>query len=143
VFKLRGGPHVGGAHEFTITAAGLTVYPRLESVVGWHRPPEISREGVGLGTGVPGLDIMLGGGLLPYSSTLVMGTPGAGKTLLGLSFLMEGAARGERGLLAGFHETEPDLIATAARIGLDLRGATEAGLVRILWNPPLELSADA
>jgi circadian clock protein KaiC len=72
-----------------------------------------------------------------------MGTPGSGKTLLGLSFLMEGAARGERGLLAGFHETEPDLITTAARIGLDLRGAIATGMVRVLWDPPLELSADA
>jgi circadian clock protein KaiC len=143
VLKLRGGPHVGGAHEFSIGESGLTVHPRLESVAGRHRPQEMTREGVGLGTGVGALDTMLGGGLLPYSSTLVMGTPGSGKTLLGLSFLMEGAVRGERGLLAGFHETEPDLITTAARIGLDLRGAIEAGLVRIQWEPPLELSADA
>ena len=141
VLKLRGGRHVGGAHEFLITDDGLTVHPRLESVVGWRRPPEQS-SGL-LGTGVPGLDAMLGGGLMPFSSTLLMGTPGAGKTLLGLSFLLEGARRGERGLLAGFHETEPALMSTAARIGLDLRGAIESGLIRIMWDPPLELSADA
>jgi circadian clock protein KaiC len=35
------------------------------------------------------------------------------------------------------------LMSTAARIGLDLRGAIESGLIRILWDPPLELSADA
>src|SRR5215218_8319278 len=143
VLKLRGGPHVGGAHEFTISEVGLTIHPRLESVAGRHRPQEMTRDGVGLGTGVLALDTMLGGGLLPYSSTLVMGTPGSGKTLLGLSFLMEGAARGERSLLAGFHETEPDLITTAARIGLDLQEAIAAGLIRVLWDPPLELSADA
>ena len=143
VLKLRGGQHVTGAHEFAITGDGLTVFPRLESVTGGYRPPENLGERSGLGTGVPGLDAMLGGGLLPLSSTLVMGTPGAGKTLLGLSFLMDGANRGERGLMAGFHETEPDLITTAAGIGLDLRGAVEAGLIHILWNPPLELSADA
>jgi circadian clock protein KaiC len=143
VLKLRGGPHVGGAHEFAISEIGLTIHPRLESVAGQHRPQEITRQGVGLGTGVSALDTMLGGGLLPYSSTLVTGTPGSGKTLLGLSFLMEGAVRGERGLLAGFHETEPDLITTAARVGFDLRGAIEAGLIRVLWDPPLELSADA
>ena len=79
---------------------------------------------------------MLGGGLMPFSSTLLMGTPGAGKTLLGLSYLLEGARRGERGLLAGFHETEPALMSTAARIGLDLRGAIESGLIRIMWDPP-------
>ena len=143
IIKLRGGPHVAGSHTFSITETGLTIFPRLESVVGGTPRPENPREGQGLGTGVPGLDTMLGGGLLPFSSTLVMGTPGSGKTLLGLSFLMEGASRGERGVLAGFHETPPDLIATAAGIGLDLQGAIEAGLIRVLWDPPLELSADA
>jgi circadian clock protein KaiC len=141
VLKLRGGHHVTGAHQFTITDHGLTVHPRLESVVGGRRPPE--QPGALLGTGVPGLDAMLGGGLMPLSSTLVMGTPGAGKTLLGLCYLLEGARHGERGLLTGFHETEAALMSTAARIGLDLRGAVESGLVRILWDPPLELSADA
>jgi circadian clock protein KaiC len=141
VIKLRGGRHVAGAHEFVITEDGITVHPRLESVVGWHRPPEQPSEL--LGTGVAGLDAMLGGGLIPFSSTLLMGTPGAGKTLLGLSYLVEGARRGERGLLAGFHETEAGLMSTAARIGLDLRGAVESGLIAIQWDPPLELSADA
>jgi circadian clock protein KaiC len=141
VLKLRGGRHVTGAHEFTITEDGLTVHPRLESVVGRRRPPE--QPGELLGTGVPGLDAMLGGGLMPFSSTLLMGTPGAGKTLLGLSYLVEGARRGERGLLTGFHETEAALMTTAARIGLDLQGAIESGIIRIMWDPPLEISADA
>jgi len=141
VIKLRGGRHVTGAHEFLINEDGITVHPRLESVVGWRRPPEQPREL--LGTGVAGLDAMLGGGLIPFSSTLLMGTPGAGKTLLGLSYLLEGARRGERGLLAGFHETEAGLMSTAARIGLDLQGAIESGLIDIQWEPPLELSADA
>src|SRR5829696_2252657 len=141
VIKLRGGRHVTGAHEFQITEDGITVHPRLESVVGRRRPPEQPSEL--LGSGVAGLDAMLGGGLIPFSSTLLMGTPGAGKTLLGLSYLVEGARRGERGLLAGFHETEAGLMSTAARIGLDLRGAVESGLIAIQWDPPLELSADA
>ena len=81
VLKLRGGRHVTGAHEFLITDDGLTVHPRLESVVGWRRPPE-QPSGL-LGTGVPGLDAMLGGGLMPFSSTLLMGTPGAGKPCSG------------------------------------------------------------
>src|SRR3712207_3447890 len=56
ILKLRGGPHVGGAHEFGINEVGLTIHPRLESVVGDRRPQEITRDGVGLGTGVPALD---------------------------------------------------------------------------------------
>lgn len=141
VAKLRGGKHAGGVHEFAITDAGITVYPRLESLAGQHRPSEDAGEG--LGTGVPALDAMLGGGLRPFSATMVLGTPGAGKTILGLSYLAEGARRGERGLIAAFHETPADIATTAAGVGLDLARHIDDGLVRVLWEPPLELSADA
>lgn len=77
------------------------------------------------------------------SNTLVLGIPGVGKTLLGLTFLAEGARREERGLIAAFHETETDLALTSAGISLDLARHFDSGLVRVLWNPPLELSADA
>lgn len=86
---------------------------------------------------------MLGGGLMPFSSTMVLGTPGAGKTLLGLSFLAEGAQRGERGLIAGFHETAEDLAKTAQGIGLDLGRHITDGRIVVLWDPPVEISADA
>lgn len=140
VIKMRASRSIGGLHEFSVTDAGITVFPRLEALVGTVRRPQSAEHG--MGTGVPGLDAMLGGGLMPYSSTLVMGTPGVGKTILGLHFLVEGADRGERGLLAGFHETAEDLITTAERIGLDLRRHIDSGLIQVLWDAPLELSAD-
>jgi circadian clock protein KaiC len=141
VVKMRGARHAGGTHEFAITRSGMVIHPRIESLVGDHRPGEAP--GQVLKTGVDGLDAMLGGGLLPFSSTLVVGTPGAGKTLLGLSFLAEGAKVKERGLIAGFHETTKDLIATAEGIGLDLAHHIERGQLRVQWDPPLELSVDA
>jgi circadian clock protein KaiC len=140
VIKMRAAGSIGGIHEFSISEAGVAVFPRLEALAGTSRRPQAAEHG--MGTGIAGLDAMLGGGLMPYSSTLVMGTPGVGKTILGLHFLVEGADRGERGLLAGFHETAHDLILTAEGIGLDLRRHIESGLIRVLWNAPLELSAD-
>jgi circadian clock protein KaiC len=140
IMKLRGARHIPGAHEFSITDAGIAVHPRLESIVGRNRPAEDPR--AVLGTGVAGLDAMLGGGFMPYSSTLVIGTPGAGKTLLGLSFLTEGAERGEPGLIAGFHEPPADLVQTAAGIGLNLGANIENGLIRVMWDSPIELSVD-
>jgi circadian clock protein KaiC len=140
VVKMRGVRYISGSHEFTITEEGLAVFPRLESLAGYQRRAMDALHG--LGTGVSGLDAMLGGGLMPLSTTLVMGTPGAGKTILGLSFLIEGAARGERGLLVTFHETEADLITTAQRVGLDLRSYVESGMIQVLWHAPLELSVD-
>jgi KaiC/GvpD/RAD55 family RecA-like ATPase len=41
-------------------------------------------------TGIPQLDEMLGGGLIPGTLTVVMGATGIGKTQLGLSYLNEG-----------------------------------------------------
>ncbi|MGE3410110.1 MAG: RAD55 family ATPase [Pirellulales bacterium] len=51
-------------------------------------------------TGVPGLDDLLGGGLLPGTLTVVVGATGAGKTQLGLQFAHAGQqAEGQRGVL--------------------------------------------
>jgi len=49
-------------------------------------------------TGVPGLDEILKGGLLPGRSYLVRGGPGTGKTTLGFHFLCEGLAKQEKPL---------------------------------------------
>ena len=53
-----------------------------------------------LETGIPRLDQLLGGGLLPGSLTVVMGATGIGKTQLGLSFANHGRHQeGEPGIL--------------------------------------------
>jgi circadian clock protein KaiC len=141
VVKLRGARHRGGVHEFAITDSGIVVFPRLESIAGYHRRATEATHGLGIG--VPVLDTMLGGGLMPVSTTLVMGTPGAGKTILGLNFIVEGAENGEPGLHVTFHETAEELISTAEGVGLDLRRHIDRDLVRVLWNPPLEVGVDA
>ncbi|MCM2372964.1 RAD55 family ATPase [Aporhodopirellula aestuarii] len=52
-----------------------------------------------LKTGIPALDDMLGGGLLPGKLAVVLGATGIGKTQLGISFANQGAAQeGERGI---------------------------------------------
>jgi KaiC/GvpD/RAD55 family RecA-like ATPase len=48
-------------------------------------------------TGVPGLDDLLGGGLLPGTLTLVVGATGIGKTQLGLQFAAAGRRQEGRG----------------------------------------------
>ena len=53
-----------------------------------------------LSTGVPGLDEMLGGGLLPGTLTVVVGATGIGKTQLGLQFAQAGERQeGRRGIV--------------------------------------------
>ena len=65
-------------------------------------------------TGIAGLDDVLNGGLTPHRMYLVEGTPGTGKTTLGLGFLLAGAKIGETGLYITLAETEVELRAVAA-----------------------------
>ena len=53
-----------------------------------------------LETGLPELDRLLGGGLLPGTQTVVVGGTGVGKTQLGLQFLQQGQLQeGQRGVV--------------------------------------------
>ena len=55
-------------------------------------------------TGVPGLDEMLDGGLIPSRTYVVSGASGTGKTTLALQFLIEGSRRGERVMYVALDE---------------------------------------
>lgn len=149
VEKLRGVDHVRGWHTFDITPSGAHIYPRLESLtprrqkhVLFDAPPARPLER-NSGFAVAGLDDMLGGGLERESSTLVVGTPGSGKTLMGLAFLSAGAEQGEKGMFLGFHEHPETLLDKADAVALSLRKAVERRDVRIHWVDPNELNADA
>jgi circadian clock protein KaiC len=73
-----------------------------------------------MSTGIAGLDDILGGGLTPQRIYLVEGSPGTGKTTLGLQFLLDGAAKGESGLYITLSETADELCAVAATHGWSL-----------------------
>lgn len=75
-----------------------------------------------IATGVPGLDHVLAGGLPAGHLYLVEGASGAGKTTLGLQFLMEGVRRGEKVLWCTLAETEAQLRGSASSHGWDLHG---------------------
>jgi len=141
VAKLRGSNYLHGHHGFAIGDDGIVVFPRMEAAharlqPGWPEPGER------LAFGIAGLDAMAAGGPMVGSSTLVLGTPGAGKTVLGLHFLDEGTRRGEPGLLAGFQETSSGVASTAGGIGIGLGRHLDSGLVRMTWRPPLEFEPD-
>ena len=72
--------------------------------------------------GVPGLDDILSGGLLPGHVYLLEGNPGTGKTTTALRFLLEGAEKGEKGLYITLSETESELRAGAKSHGWDIDG---------------------
>jgi circadian clock protein KaiC len=65
-------------------------------------------------TGIPGLDEALGGGLPRGRATLVVGSPGAGKTIFAVQTLAEGVRLGEAGVFLTFEESAKDLLANVA-----------------------------
>ena len=72
-------------------------------------------------SGIPGFEEITNGGLPRGRPTLVCGDAGAGKTMFGMQFLVDGATRqGESGVFVAFEETEPDLKANVASLGWDL-----------------------
>jgi circadian clock protein KaiC len=139
VVKVRGAKPLNGIHPFTIDDDGIHVHPRFESVV---PVSSAAWEDARAGFGIPELDERMGGGLTVGTATLVAGSPGTGKTLLGLHLVVEGARVGEPGLFVGFLESEEQLRAKARSFGLDLAQAEAAGLVRLMLFPGYDVNAD-
>ena len=70
--------------------------------------------------GVAGLDNILVGGLARGHLYLLEGSPGTGKTTIALQFLLEGHAKGEKGLYVTLSETEAELRLTANSHGWEI-----------------------
>lgn len=139
VLKLRGSDYFSGKHPFSISADGLKVYPRVKMPDTPRSYPIGERR---VSVGVPSLDEMLHGGMLSATSTLVVGSAGTGKTLLGLHFLMEGVRNGEPGLLVTLQETPSMLRIFARNYGWDLEKYEADGLLRLLYSSPVEIGVD-
>jgi circadian clock protein KaiC len=142
VHKFRGSDYLRGRHEVEITDDGMVIHPRTE--IQFSKPPEQAREQrVRMGFGLKRLDEMLDGGLPSGSTTALIGAPGTGKTLLGLSFLVEGARQGQHGIYFGFYEPPPRLIEKAEDVGLPLERYVKEGRIELVWQPPLEHFMDS
>lgn len=78
-------------------------------------------------TGIRGLDQVTHGGFPKGRTALVCGGPGAGKTLLGLEFLVRGAELyNEPGVCVAFEETVQELTTNMASLGHNLAGLVKA-----------------
>ncbi|MBU4347357.1 circadian clock protein KaiC, partial [Patescibacteria group bacterium] len=137
ILKFRGTSHETQDTPLLVLANGMNVFPR----------PKPSYKGQissnkKLSLGVPGLDKMFFGGVYELSTTLVSGASGAGKTVLGLHFILEGARKGEKGLLIAFEESDEQLFRNAESFGQDLRKYVKEGLVRLFTSVPEELKPE-
>ena len=83
-------------------------------------------------TGIPGLDGLIGGGLIRNSTVLLKGECGSGKTILGLQYLTHGALHGEPGVLLSIEENKKDIFRESAKFGWDLKSLEKQGKLAIV-----------
>jgi len=83
-------------------------------------------------TGIPGLDRLIGGGLVAGRSYLVSGEPGTGKTIMCLQYILEGISKGEKGVFVSIDEKPEHLIEDAKALGWDLSSKIDEGTLQIL-----------
>jgi len=94
-------------------------------------------------TGIPGLDEMLCGGLLPQTANLVEGAPGTGKTTLGMQFIYHGiVACNEPGLILTFEEFPQQYYSDANNFGWDFRQMEQENKLRVVMTSPEVGKAD-
>ena len=73
-------------------------------------------------TGISGFDEITHGGLPRGRTSLICGSPGCGKSLFGVEFLVRGAQQyGEHGVLMTFEESASEVTSNVASLGYDLR----------------------
>ena len=84
-------------------------------------------------TGISGFDELSEGGLPLGRPTLVAGQAGAGKTLFGIEFILNGIDRyQEAGVFVSFEEASSELAANVSSLGFDLEAYQSNNLLRIL-----------
>jgi circadian clock protein KaiC len=138
VIKMRGQGQIPGLHMARITEAGYSVFPRL------LKPAEVITDHPlrhRLSTGVQGLDEMIGGGVPSGYSVLIAGPSGSGKTVLSNQFIIEGAKRGEKGIVAIFEKRPNDYLQTTPR-GEEFQALVREKKLEVIYLRPLDLSID-
>ncbi len=126
VTKYRGRTFRAGHHDVALRTGGLAVYPRL--IASEHRIPTDRNV---VGSGVEGLDRLLGGGLLQGSSTMLIGPAGTGKTMMSVQYVTAAIARGERAAIFLFDEEIGLFFLRTRMLGYDLDTLREAGRLHV------------
>jgi circadian clock protein KaiC len=138
VVKTRGRAPMPGLHTFRITDDGLQVFPRIPEQALKRTLRKRERQP----TGVPGLDEMIGGGIIAGDAVLLTGPAGSGKSTVATQFMVAGLSQGETGVIAVFEEYPEEYIARAGARNSDITKMAEAGKLEIIYLRPLDLSVD-
>ena len=135
VVKYRAVKFRGGYHDYVIHRGGLRVFPRL--IAAEHR--QFATRAT-LGTDIPELDALLGGGVEEGTSTLIVGAAGTGKSTLAAQVAVAAACRGQHAALFLFDESPDTLRTRCQSLNVDLATHIDAGRISFQQVDPAELT---
>jgi circadian clock protein KaiC len=138
VIKTRGRAPMPGLHTFRITNDGLQVFPRIPE----HKRLRHEQQRTRLSTGVPGLDEMIGGGVVAGDAVMLTGPAGSGKSTVATQFIAEGLRKGETAVIAVFEEYPEDYLARATARDSKIGAMIKGGKLELIYLRPLDLSVD-
>lgn len=130
IVKYRGTSHGTNEYPFLIDEDGIDVLPITS--IGLTHPASTER----IGTGIPDLDAMLGGGFYRGSTVLISGTAGAGKSSVAAFAAKAACERGERCLLFAYEESPQQIARNMKSIGIDLAKYIREGLLQCIASRP-------
>ena len=135
IVKYRGSPHATDDIPMIVDHDG--VHLPLATTA----PPQVaSLERVG--SGIPDLDAILGGGIYRGSTLLISGAPGTSKSTLAASFALAAAERDESALVLSFDEPPSNIVRNVASVGIDLAPHIERGRIAVRFRAAWESSAE-
>lgn len=142
VTKLRGSEFREGFHDYEIAQGGVVVHPRL--VAADHRekfPRHVYT------SGLPNLDLMLGGGLRSGSTMLMIGPAGSGKSTLTMQFAVTAMRAGMKAAAYIFDEVLETLSERVEKLCMSteggLKGFIADGLLHVQQVDPAEMTPGA
>jgi circadian clock protein KaiC len=138
VVKSRGRAPMPGLHTFRITNDGLQVFPRIPE----HKRLRHEQVRRRLSTGVPGMDEMIGGGIVAGDAVMLTGPAGSGKSTVATQFIAEGLRQGETAVIAVFEEYPEDYLARANARNSEVGKMIAGGKLELIYLRPLDLSVD-
>jgi circadian clock protein KaiC len=116
IIKMRGIKFRGGYHDYLLDTGGIRMFPRL---VATEHPADFVSET--RSTGSVSLDILLGGGLVAGTNSLIMGPAGVGKTTMTVRCMLASLERGEKAAFYLFDEGLGTFLVRSENLGMNLR----------------------
>ncbi len=135
ILKMRGQEFQGGKHSCEITKDGFIVFPRLRTPA----RTAILKERVS--TGIKGLDKMTGGGFNRGSAILISGSSGAGKTVIGTQFIVDGLLKKEPGVIISFEEDPLQIRENSKMFGWNLDEYENKKMLKIISAVDFDIHA--